>query len=111
MFDPMDHYQRDIEAAFGYKPMTFDFANPEHYSYFFDHNVKICSIFFREICGTSIPEDGPSFRRGRSNPVDLAMGRATSPGCCSGSRDGSNRSMGWNQPLSSKTPGCSEIRH
>ena len=50
MFDPMDHYQRDIETAFGYKPMTFDFANPEHYAYFFDHNVKILfDIFPRDM--------------------------------------------------------------
>lgn len=50
MFDPMDHYQRDIETAFGYKPMTFDFGNPQHYAFFFDHNVKILfDIFPRDM--------------------------------------------------------------
>ena len=50
MFDPMDHYQGDIEKAYGYKPLTFDFGNPEHYEYFFDHNVKILfDIFPRDM--------------------------------------------------------------
>ena len=60
MFDPMDHYQGDIEKAYGYKPLTFDFANPAHYQYFFDHNVKVLFDIF--------PQD-MWYRDSRGRPV------------------------------------------